>query len=147
MNSKKPNTAVVYNTLTGRYEEVALSPEVFQVYQRTEWNIKDQDESFFDHNIQFSGLIGGTNNNFENFREFIDVDSDRVPEKVIRDAMQCDKLRAEVSKLSDREKELIRALYIRELTEREYAEELGVSQPMIHKRKTRLLKKLKKFFE
>lgn len=38
---KKPYIVNAYNTLTGKYEEVALSKEVYKVVTRTAWNIKD----------------------------------------------------------------------------------------------------------
>lgn len=48
-----------------------MSNEVRTHYNRTQWNIDDNDESFFKHEIQFSALIGGHENASENFREFI----------------------------------------------------------------------------
>ena len=49
--------------------------------------------------------------------------------------------------LNPKEKELIQALYFQGLSERDYAEFEGVSQNAIHKRKKRILAKLKKFLE
>lgn len=49
--------------------------------------------------------------------------------------------------LNSKEKELIQALYFQGLSERNYAEFKGVSQNAIHKRKKRILAKLKKFIE
>ncbi len=49
--------------------------------------------------------------------------------------------------LTPKEKELIQALYFQGLSERDYAEFEGVSQNAIHKRKKRILAKLKKFIE
>ncbi len=49
--------------------------------------------------------------------------------------------------LNSKEKELIQALYFQGLSERDYAEFEGVSQNAIHKRKKRILAKLKKFIE
>ena len=67
----KKNTMRVYDTISKKIVEVEVSNEVRTHYNRTQWNIDDNDESFFKHEIQFSALIGGHENAFENFREFI----------------------------------------------------------------------------
>lgn len=48
--------------------------------------------------------------------------------------------------LSDLDKQLLQALFFDGLTERQYAELQGVSQPTINWKKVRILKCLKKFF-
>ena len=68
---KEIYTLKVYNTLTKQYEDVVVTKKVYDTYRRTEWNIKDNDESFYDHEIQISGLIGGEGDGYENFREFL----------------------------------------------------------------------------
>ena len=55
-----------------------------------------------------------------------------------------EKLRRSIALLSKPEQELIRALYFEELTERQCAEKLGLSQKGINKRKKRILTELKK---
>lgn len=49
--------------------------------------------------------------------------------------------------LTDEERRLIAALFFNGKTEREYAEFLGVYRNAVHKRKTRILEKLKKLLE
>ena len=58
-----------------------------------------------------------------------------------------DKLRAALPLLTDKEQRLIRALYFEGMTERQYAEQEGVYRNAIHKRKVRILAKLKKLLE
>jgi len=48
----------VRNTANGKYENVEVTEEVYRAYMRTGWNIKDNDESFFKHQTQFSALLG-----------------------------------------------------------------------------------------
>lgn len=62
---------IVFNTLTNELQEVYVTPEVAQTFKRTGWNIKDNDKSFFKHEIQMSALVGGQENAYENFREFV----------------------------------------------------------------------------
>ena len=73
MESSRKYTLIVFNTCTREYEEVTVTEEVYHAYCRTRWNIKDNDESFFDHEIQMSGMIGSQDGAYENFREFIDT--------------------------------------------------------------------------
>ena len=55
------------------YEDVVVTKDVYDTYCRTEWNIKDNNASFYDHEIQMSCLIGGEDNGYENFREFVQL--------------------------------------------------------------------------
>lgn len=52
-----------------------------------------------------------------------------------------------MEKLSQSQKELLKALYFEGLTQEEYAERKGVHRTAINKQHTRILKKIKKFFE
>ena len=49
MESNGKFTLIVFNTCTQEYEEVIVTEEVYRAYCRTRWNIKDNDQSFFDH--------------------------------------------------------------------------------------------------
>ena len=72
--SEKVYVLNVYNTMTGQYELIQVTKEVFQTYRRTKWNIEDSTERFFKHETQMSSLIGGENDGYERFHEFIDYD-------------------------------------------------------------------------
>lgn len=80
----KKNTVRVYDTISKKVVDVEVNDEVRTHYNRTQWNIDDNDESFFKHEIQFSALIGGHENAFENFREFIlDYDIEKETDRKI----------------------------------------------------------------
>ncbi len=73
---KNPKKKIsVYNTTNHTYEQIEVTDDIATVYKRTKWNIEDNDKSFYDHEIQMSGLIGGENNAFENFREFVTTEN------------------------------------------------------------------------
>ena len=122
----KKNTVRVYDTVSKKYVDVEVSEEVRVHYNRTQWNIDDNNGSFYNHEIQFSALIGGKDGTFENFREFINDCLIFLPE-------------------SDRE--LIEMLYFENMTERECAEFYGISQKNINKKKVKILCKLNKLLE
>ena len=130
------------NTVTHRNEEVEVTHEVYHAYRRTGWGIENNDTSFFAHEIQMSGLIGGEEGAYENFKEFIDTEN--IPDKTVVAAMELDALQIALSALPDADKALVQALFYDGLTEQEYAAQVGISQQMINRKKQRILKLLKK---
>lgn len=77
----------------------------------------------------------------DNARQFEDT-RESVEDAVLRKLAE-DDLRQALTKLTDEEYALVYALFYEGRTERDYAKELGVSQVAVHKRKQRILKKLK----
>jgi RNA polymerase sigma factor (sigma-70 family) len=139
--SEKVYVLNVYNTMTGQYELIQVTKEVFQAYRRTKWNIEDSTERFFKHETQMSSLIGGENDGYERFHEFIDYDN--TPENQAIEEMVFQSLHNVLELLPPKDYELIYELYFKNHTERECAQRLGMSQQAIHERKKRILKKIK----
>lgn len=133
---------MVYNTVTHRNEEVEVTREVYHAYRRTEWGIENNDASFFAHEIQMSGLIGGEDGAYENFKEFIDTEN--IPDNTVLKIMEIEALQKALSVLSDADNKLVQALFYDGLTEQEYAAQVGISQQMINRKKQRILNFLKK---
>ena len=135
----------VRNTANGKYENVEVTEEVYTAYMRTGWNINDNDESFFKHQIQFSALLGNIDDAVEKFKEFQNIKSDteEIAEMNIRLKMLFKALR----KLSSDELELITQIYFEDKTEVECAEKDGKSQQFINKKKKRILDKLHKLLK
>ncbi|MDR1591855.1 MAG: sigma-70 family RNA polymerase sigma factor [Prevotellaceae bacterium] len=134
-------TLRIYNPATAEYEEVEMTEEIYNTYRRTDWGIENNDASFFGHEIQFSGLVG----ELDNFRELVS-DEDNPEEKVIA-KFTGQALRNAYEQLNNDEQKLIAALFFEGKTERQYAGELGVYHNAVHKRKLRILKKLKNILE
>ena len=145
MDANTKYTLIVFNTCTQKYEEVAVTEEVYRTYCRTGWNIKDNDQSFFDHEIQLSGMIGSQDGAYENFREF--VDTLNTPENIVFAQMEKEDLYRAVSALSAADQALIQGLFFEDMTEREYAERIGVFRNAVHEQKVRSIKKLRKFLK
>jgi len=140
----KKNTVSVYDTISKKIVEVEVSDEVSTHYNRTKWNIDDNNESFFKHEIQFSALIGGYENAFENFREFM-PDYDVEEETDLK--IYAERLHNCLKLLSESERELIIMLFFENKTERECAEFYGINQKNINKKKANILCKLNKLLE
>lgn len=134
----------VYNTLTGEYENVEVSEEVYLAYTRTNWKTKNNSDAFFSHEIQMSSLIGG-DDNYENFHEF--VSKERETEDTALSHCQSSVPRKAVDMLPKKEKAVIGALFFDGITEREYAKCIAVSQVGVHRQKQKALQKLKEILQ
>lgn len=141
----KKNTVCVYDTISKSYVEVEVSCEVYTQYNRTKWAIENNNSSFYNHEIQFSALIGGKDGAFENFREFI-TEYDDIEKKAAH-KMLVEKLYDCLIFLPESERELIEMLYFENKTERECAEILCTTQQNVHKKKKKILCKLNKLLE
>ena len=75
-------------------------------------------------------------------------DSEALPEKMAEKRENLDKLQNAFAGLTDEEKELIWLLYLckEPLTETQVASVLHISQPAVHKRKKRILEKMRSFW-
>ena len=134
----------VYDTITGKMVDVEVTPEVYREYMRTEWGIKNNDRSFYEHEIQFSALIGGNEGAYENFDEFI-LDDDY--EDDIINKLYLERLPSALKKLTKNERELIDLLFYKNMTEDECAQELNISRQNVHNKKSRVLSKLNKLLK
>lgn len=134
------NTVRVYDTIIKKYVEIEVSERVRICFNRTQWNIDDNDKSFYKHEIQFSMLIGGNDGSFENFHEFINED-------YVENHLMVKELNNALEKLAVQDRELIEMLYLKGMNERECATHYGISQKNIHKKKMRILDNLHKLLE
>lgn len=145
MNTDKMYKLQVINTCTQCYEEITVTQAVYDMYRRSRWNIEDSDKSFHKHEIQFSSLTGAQDAGFENFKEFID--SANTPEQLVLQSMEMNSLYQAISALSDSDQALIQGLFFDGMTEREYAEKLGIYHNAVHEQKVRIIKKLQKLLK
>ena len=104
--SEKVYVLNVYNTMTGQYELIQVTKEVFQTYRRTKWNIEDSTERFFKHETQMSSLIGGENEGYERFHEFIDYEN--TPENQAIEEMVFQSLRKQA--VHERKKRILKKI-------------------------------------
>lgn len=139
------NIVSVYDTITKRYVEIEVSEKIRTYYNRTQWNIDDNNKSFYKHEIQFSALKGNINGELENFQEFR-TENDDVERRVIQN-IKFEKLYSCLNELSEDERRLIFAIYFENKTENEVAYFLHTTQQNINKKKRRILCKLNKLLK
>ena len=70
-----------------------------------------------------------------------------TPEHIVLEQMKKEALYQAISALSAADQALVQGLFFEGQSELDYAGELGISQPAVHKRKVRILKQLKKLLE
>ena len=139
------NIVSVYDTITKRYVEIEVSEKIRTYYNRTQWNIDDNNKSFYNHEIQFSVLKGNINGELENFQEFR-TENDDVERRVIQN-IEFGRLYKCLDKLTDDERRLIAMIYFENKTEAECASLLHTTQQNMHEKKRRILCKLNKFLK
>lgn len=81
----------------------------------------------------------------DNAKQF--VDERESVEELVLCKIRHEQLRKALDILTEKERALILALFFEEKTEREVAEAMGISHQAIHKRKNKILKKLKLILE
>ena len=139
------NIVSVYDTITKRYVEIEVSEKIRTYYNRTQWNIDDNDKSFYKHEIQFAALKGNIDGELENFHE-LHTENDAVEKSVIQN-IEFGRLYKCLDKLTDDERRLVAMIYFENKTEAECASLLHTTQQNIHKKKRRILCKLNKFIK
>lgn len=136
---KKTYTLTVFNHASGRFETVVVTEEVFRTYQRTKWNIEDNNASFFEHEIQFSSLIGGNEDAFQNFREFIDTEN--TPDKIVEKRETISAVRKAIDRLSPDDQELVIARFFIGIPLLKYSLLKGIPYATAYYRERNILKK------
>ena len=118
-------------------EQIPVTEEVYRAYKRPIWREKKRREREKERGAKPLSLEKFTDDGF-------DIQSNAVPlDEVIADKLLEGMLPDVLAELTDDERRLIIALYYEKKTEREIACDVGVSQPAIHKRRKRILKKIK----
>ncbi len=120
-----------------------VTPEQYADFYRTK-----NRQRYLDRRSAESGDISIdmlTTDEFNGADILIDT-AEPVDEQVIRKVMT-DKLTCCLSLLSEDEQELIFKLFYEGMTEREYAAEKGIYHNAVHKKKLRILEKLKKLLK
>lgn len=101
-----------------------------------------QEEARLKGEVSYHALESEDKNGEEIIRDlYTDVENEAIMH------IMCGMLRKALKELTETERELIEALYYHGLTERQYARAHGVLHNAVHKRKTRILSKLKKIIE
>ena len=127
------------------------SEEVIEVLKETERKMQYQEydlkaeQTIIDEDAQEIRVIPSREDSYERLIE-LDIqfwdDGENVEDQVFQ-KIQSEMIHKALSFLSDEEEKRIRLLFFEERTEREVAELMGIYHNAVHKRKKRILRKLK----
>lgn len=133
---------------------VRVSEEVYREYKRSE----EKERYFMKRLKRGRFVVDAEERNVDyipgreaSYEQLLEADwkfpalSEPVDDAVIK-AYLLEKLREALQSLTDEEMELVREIFYLEKSEREISAAYHVTQAAIHKRKKRVLEKLKKFF-
>lgn len=108
----------VYNSVSGEFEDVKVTEDVYNAYRRSGWNVEKNDSKHSANSTPFSALIGGDDGAYENFSEFVSETDN--PLLIVSDKLARQSLYRALNVLSDEETALITALFFEGKTERQY---------------------------
>lgn len=140
---------VVANIITVFGQDVEVSEEVFAAYSQMDRQERYAEELLMaEREISWEytreeGIHIETPDNAEPSAEEYCL----LEEKAEHEAKMLNELPAVIESLPESDKNLIKALYYDGYSTREYAREVGVTQRAVVKRRDRILKNLKKYFE
>ena len=120
----------VYDTISKKMVDVEVSDEVYVHFNRTKWNIEDNNKSFYKHEIQFSQLLDELN-----LSTLVDNETE---ERAINEVL-IEKMLKAFESLSEKDIKLIHLLYYEHLSESKCAEIYNTTQPNISQKKKRIL--------
>lgn len=119
---------------------IEVSEDVYYAYFRMERQERWQEEKKVEHNVlSYDALDNSETLGIENI---LDVTAPTLEEVAEAHELR-DRVRHAIALLPKAERELIRAIYYEELTERDVAKGEGVSQNKIYKQRKRALAKLR----
>lgn len=119
--------------------QISVSPEIYSAYYRPEWREHKREQRDRQRILSYDRFLvdGFPVENHMSFK------AENV-EDIIMKKLTLEKLRFEISLLSEKEQQLIRELYGNKLSEREYAQKYNMPASTVHMRKKRILENLKK---
>ncbi|MDD4509326.1 MAG: sigma-70 family RNA polymerase sigma factor [Oscillospiraceae bacterium] len=135
---------------------IEVSEEVYAAYTKG-----DRKMRYFEADLKTERIIIGEDGKVkkvipsreDSLDRLMDNNAEQFPDaaETVEEAVFCRMTEKAVHKalslLSEKERDLILALFFENKTERDVAAELGISQPAVHKRKNKILAQLKLFLE
>ena len=119
--------------LNGR--QIPVGKEVYDAFKRPAWKERKRSQVRAEKELSLEAFADAG---------FEIPSGEALVDEIVEDKLVLDMLSKALSELTEEERVLIDELFFNDKSEREIAREIGVSQPAIHKRRNRILEKLKK---
>lgn len=128
-------------------EVIAVLRTTERKMQYQEYDLKTE-RTIIDHKTQTVQVIPSREDSYERLLEQeVQFAGESQTEELAIQNLQFEQLYKALSRLREDEQYLIKQMFFEERTERELAEELSIYHNAVHKRKNRILKKLKNILE
>jgi RNA polymerase sigma factor (sigma-70 family) len=131
----------VYNTITGIFDDVEVTKEIYDTYRRFDYNTDYRERKARRNETLFSYLVGGENGGIENFHECRIDDED--PQLILDKTESIKEVNNAIGLLTDEEVRLLLTFFFSGKSERKFAAEHGISRKTFRYRKEKTLKKLR----
>lgn len=115
--------------------QIPVSKEVYYAFKRPAWRERKRRQVRAEKELSLEAFADAG---------FEIPSGQALVDEIVEDKLLLDMLSKALSELTEEERVLIDELFFNDKSEREIAREIGVSQPAIHKRRNRILEKLKK---
>jgi RNA polymerase sigma factor (sigma-70 family) len=115
--------------------QIPVSKEVYYAFKRPAWRERKRRQVRAEKELSLEAFADAG---------FEIPSGEALVDEIVEDKLLLDMLSKALSELTEEERVLIDELFFNDKSEREIAREIGVSQPAIHKRRNRILEKLKK---
>ena len=123
---------------------IEVSEDVYYAYFQMERQERTQEEKYQrNHVVSYDALDNGETVGVEGVA---DLETPSMEELVMAKELR-DRLHHAIEALPKAERELIRAIYFEDMTEKEYAKRTGMSQTGVSYRRRNILSKLKLFLD
>ena len=129
------------------YPEIQARPDVLSVLKKSDRKMEYMEVDIKQERFSYDpeGKVADLLPSREEHHQFaLDEPS---PENMLLQEEELHLLRAALLLLTAEEKELIDALFYQEMSEREYAQQIGLSQKGVNKRRHKILSKLRKIMK
>jgi len=114
--------------------QIPVSKEVYYAFKRPAWRERKRRQVRAEKELSLEAFADAG---------FEIPSGQALVDEIVEDKLLLDMLSKALSELTEEERVLIDELFFNDKSEREIAREIGVSQPAIHKRRNRILEKLK----
>ena len=119
---------------------IPVTEEVYREYKHPQWRETKQKKVRQMREFSLEYIT-------ENGMEHIYSDNQKLVEDIAEDNLMLEMLMKALETLTDDERFLINELYFNEKSERDLANITGISQPAVHKRRNKILEKIKKLMK
>lgn len=133
MNQENKFILTTFDTLTGKYEEVPVTEDVYRFYRRSQWNERHRNSMFQRNEITESRFKSINSTEDEEF--IINGCPDNGAETIFFQDYEKERVEAAIEELSFKYRESIYALFFEGLSERQYSKSRGIPLMTVNNRK------------